>query len=52
MITSFGVASLVLYFVVSEIPQITTWMIIVGLMIISIIIFLIFDIILHLSFKP
>lgn len=51
MITSFGVASLVLYFVVSEIPQITTWMIIVGLMIISIIIFLIFDIILHLSFK-
>lgn len=51
MITSFGVASLVLYFVVSEIPQITTWMIIVGLMIISVIIFLIFDIILHLSFK-
>ncbi|HCD90673.1 MAG TPA: hypothetical protein DEQ52_02965 [Ruminococcaceae bacterium] len=51
MIASFGVASLVLYFVVSEIPQITTWMIIVGLMIISIIIFLIFDIILHLSFK-
>lgn len=51
MITSFGVASLVLYFVVSEIPQRTTWMIIVGLMIISIIIFLIFDIILHLSFK-
>lgn len=51
MITSFGVASLVLYFVVSEIPQITTWMIIVGLMIIGIIIFLIFDIILHLSFK-
>lgn len=51
MITSFGVASLVLYSVVSEIPQITTWMIIVGLMIISIIIFLIFDIILHLSFK-
>lgn len=51
MITSFGVASLVLYFVVYEIPQITTWMIIVGLMIISIIIFLIFDIILHLSFK-
>lgn len=51
MITSLGVASLVLYFVVSEIPQITTWMIIVGLMIISIIIFLIFDIILHLSFK-
>ena len=51
MITSFGVASLVMYFVVSEIPQITTWMIIVGLMIISIIIFLIFDIILHLSFK-
>ncbi len=51
MITSFGVASLVLYFVISEIPQITTWMIIVGLMIISVIIFLIFDIILHLSFK-
>ena len=51
MIVSFGVASLVLYFVVSEIPQITTWMIIVGLMIISVIIFLIFDIILHLSFK-
>ena len=51
MIASFGVASLVLYFVVSEIPQITTWMIIVGLMIISVIIFLIFDIILHLSFK-
>lgn len=51
MIASFGVASLVLYFVTSEIPQITTWMIIVGLMIISVIIFLIFDIILHLSFK-
>ena len=51
MIASFGVASLVLYFVISEIPQITTWMIIVGLMIISVIIFLIFDIILHLSFK-
>ncbi len=51
MIASFGVASLALYFVVSEIPQITTWMIIVGLMIISVIIFLIFDIILHLSFK-
>ncbi len=51
MIASFGVASLLLYFEVSEIPQITTWMIIVGLMIISVIIFLIFDIILHLSFK-
>lgn len=51
MIASFGVASLMLYFVTSEIPQITTWMIIVGLMIISVIIFLIFDIILHLSFK-
>lgn len=51
MIASFGVASLVLYFVTSEIPQITTWMIIVGLMIISVIIFMIFDIILHLSFK-
>lgn len=51
MIASFGVASLVLYFVVSEVPQITTWMIIVGLMIISFIIFIVLDIIVHLSFK-
>lgn len=51
MIASFGVASLVLYFVVSEVPQITTWMVIVGLMIISFIIFIVLDIIVHLSFK-